>query len=179
MFSTKKRIADMTDQEVEDRITLLDEKLKHTGRVVDILKTGNAVIIMLGVLVTGILSGGLTLGTAAAGLVIGVVAMGSIRASAETQSQGLARRRETEMRQLEAEQDRRTQQALTSQQQALEQQRRDAEQQLKDRADASRNAQALERSIEKDFNEGVSQPIAIGTTLSLKKRDITASFLGA
>jgi hypothetical protein len=172
LLNFKKPITKMTDDDIKDRIDLLETKLEHTGRVVSALKTGNAVIIMGGVLVLGLLSGGLTLLTLLEGLGVGVIAMASIRATAENQSRSLERSRTKELEKLEAEQQRRVVLAAEQQRLALEQQRLAAE-------NAPHQAKALERSIEKDFNEGLSAPVAVGTALSLKKRGLSSLFTPA
>lgn len=172
LFKFKKPITKMTDDEVKDRIDVLEAKLENTGRVVSALKTGNAIIIMSGVLVLGLVSGGLTLLTLLEGLGVGVIAMASIRATAENQSQALERARTKELEKLEAEQQRRLALAAEQKQLAMEQQRQAAE-------NAPHQAKALERSIEKDFNEGLSAPVAVGTALSLKKRGISSLFTPA
>ena len=98
----------------------------------------------------------------AAGFITGVVGMGSLRASAEHQSQALERSRRAEREKLLAECERR--QVLATEQQRLDQQ------------NAPEKAQSLQRSIEKDFNEGLERPVAVGTTLTLKKRAFSALF---
>jgi hypothetical protein len=155
LFQPNKKPKDMSDQELQDRVEYLDDKLEKTGRIVSALKIGNPVIIMSGVLVLGLFSG-FTLATVGAGLVIGVIGMASARATTESLSASLERSRGREKNKLLEEEWRR----MTDMQ----------EQQRLDRENAPQRKELLERSIEKDFNEGLARPVAAGRVLSLKKK---------
>lgn len=151
----------MTDEELRARGKVLDSGLAKTGKGVTALKLWNAVIIMGGVLGLGLISG-FTLGTAAAGLVIGVIAMASVRTTAEILSKKLHTSRICEKADLLEEEKRRLVAAI--------------EQQRLDQLAAPEKKKELVRSIEKDFNEGLSGPVKVRGTLTLKKLGVTMQF---